>query len=63
MKYLRKSKKIGFDSVSLYWLRVSGRTGRMENSRVIYDNFGRQIYRVDFSNHMRPLDHSVPRYL
>lgn len=44
----------------LDWLRVSGRTGQFENSRVIYDNHGRQIYRVDFSDHMRPLDHSVP---
>jgi RHS repeat-associated protein len=42
------------------WTRVSGRTGRMEISRVIYDNGGRQIYRVDFSNHMRPSSHSNP---
>ena len=40
--------------------RVSGRTGRSETSRVIYDEHGRQIYRVDFSDHMRPLDHSNP---
>jgi hypothetical protein len=44
----------------LDWLRISGRTGRMESSRVIYDRYGRQIYRIDFSDHMRPLNHSSP---
>jgi hypothetical protein len=53
-------KQISPGTTRMDWLRVSGRTGRMENSRVIYDNYGRQIYRVDFSNHMRPLNHSVP---
>lgn len=53
-------KQITPGTTRMDWLRVSGRTGRMENSRVIYDNYGRQIYRVDFSNHMRPLDHSIP---
>ncbi len=42
------------------WSRISGRTGRTENSRVIYDAFGRQRYRVDYGNHMRPADHSNP---
>jgi hypothetical protein len=32
----------------------------MEDSRVIYGKFGRQTYRVDFSDHMRPLEHSNP---
>ena len=41
------------------WLRENGRTGRIENSRVIYDEYGRQSYRVDFSDHMRS-DHSLP---
>jgi RHS repeat-associated protein len=40
--------------------RVSGRTGRTEESRVIYDEFGRQIYRVDKTDHMRPESHSNP---
>lgn len=53
-------KQISPGTTRMDWLRMSGRTGRMESSRVIYDNFGRQIYRVDFSNHMRPLNHSVP---
>jgi len=44
----------------LDWTRVSGRTGRLENSRVIYDNFGRQSYRVDFTNHLRPSVHTNP---
>ncbi len=44
----------------LDWYRVSGRTKQMEKSRVIYDDYGRQIYRVDFTDHMRPLDHSSP---
>jgi len=39
---------------------VSGRTGRTEASRVIYDNYGSQIYRVDYSDHMRSLNHSLP---
>ncbi len=41
-------------------LRESGRTGRMEKSRVIYDDYGRQTYRVDMTDHMRPNDHSNP---
>ena len=53
-------KQITSGTTRMDWLRVSGRTGRIESSRVIYDNYGRQIYRVDFSNHMRPLNHSVP---
>ena len=53
-------KQISPGTTRMDWLRVSGRTGRMESSRVIYDNYGRQLYRVDFSNHMRPLNHSVP---
>ena len=53
-------KQISPGTTTMDWLRVSGRTGRMESSRVIYDNYGRQIYRVDFSDHMRPLNHSVP---
>lgn len=42
------------------WTRKSGRTGRTEESRVIYDEFGRQKYRVDKTDHMRPSDHSNP---
>ncbi|WP_343687762.1 RHS repeat-associated core domain-containing protein [Chryseobacterium gleum] len=42
------------------WIRSSGRTGRIEVSRVIYDKAGRQIYRVDLSDHMRPANHSLP---
>ncbi len=53
-------KQITPGTTRMDWLRVSGRTGIMENSRVIYDNYGRQIYRVDFSNHMRPMNHSTP---
>jgi hypothetical protein len=40
--------------------RVSGRTGRLETSRVIYDEHGRQIYRVDLTDHLRPEAHSNP---
>ena len=53
-------RKVTPGTSRLDWLRQSGRTGRMESSRVIYDNYGRQIYRVDFSDHMRPLNHSIP---
>jgi hypothetical protein len=53
-------KQVAPGTTRMDWLRVSGRTGRMESSRVIYDDYGRQMYRVDFSNHMRPFDHSVP---
>jgi len=35
--------------------RISGRTGRVEDSRVIYDEYGRQSYRVDYTDHMRPV--------
>jgi hypothetical protein len=44
----------------LDWLRMSGRTGRPETSRVIYDQFGRQRYRVDLTDHLRPEAHSNP---
>ena len=44
----------------LDFTRQSGRTGRFENSRVIYDDFGRQRYRIDFTDHMRPEVHSDP---
>jgi len=44
----------------LDWIRESGRTGKIESSRVIYDKFGRQTYRVDFSDHMRSINHSKP---
>jgi RHS repeat-associated protein len=53
-------KQISPGTTRYDFLRVSGRTGRLEDSRVIYDQFGRQQYRIDFSNHMRPLDHSTP---
>ena len=42
------------------WYCVSGRTGQEEESTVIYDRFGRQIYRVDWTDHLRPADHSDP---
>ena len=44
----------------LDFTRESGRTGRVEESRVIYDEFGRQTYRVDKTDHMRPESHSDP---
>jgi RHS repeat-associated protein len=53
-------KQISPGAIRMDWLRLSGRTGRMESSKLIYDNYGRQIFRVDFSNHMRPLNHSIP---
>ncbi|MGE7093147.1 hypothetical protein ACQKII_17150 [Lysinibacillus sp. NPDC048646] len=34
--------------------------GKKEKSTVIYDDFGRQQYRVDHADHSMPLDHSVP---
>ncbi len=40
--------------------RVSGRTGAIEESRVIYDEFGRQSYRVDKTTHLRPDVHTNP---
>lgn len=53
-------KQISPGEIRTDWFRVSGRTGRTEASRVIYDNYGRQIYRVDYSDHMRSINHSVP---
>jgi hypothetical protein len=46
--------------IRLNHTRISGRTGRTEKSIVIYDKFGRQKYRVDKTDHMRPKDHSNP---
>ncbi|MBL9021940.1 MAG: RHS repeat-associated core domain-containing protein [Myxococcales bacterium] len=40
--------------------RFSGRTGGFEESRVIYDEFGRQRYRLDKTTHLRPEAHSNP---
>jgi RHS repeat-associated protein len=44
----------------LDWRRFSGRTNRFEDSRAIYDPFGRQRFRIDFRDHMRPESHSSP---
>ena len=44
----------------LDWTRRSQRTGRFEDSRVIYDEYGRQRYRVDKTDHLRPSDHTNP---
>ena len=40
--------------------KISERTGRTERSTVIYDEYGRQHYRVDHTDHMRPADHTNP---
>ena len=53
-------KQISPGTKRIDWFRVSGRTGRTEASRVIFDNYGRQIFRVDYSTHMRPGNHSMP---
>lgn len=53
-------KQVTLGTTRLDWSRESGRTGRMEFSKAIYDDYGRQIYRIDFSDHMRPLNHSIP---
>jgi RHS repeat-associated protein len=42
-----------------FW-RMSSRTGRLEFSQVIYDEAGRQRWRIDWTDHMRPADHSIP---
>ena len=42
----------------LDWFKLD--KGRMESSRVIYDEYGRQTYRVDFTDHSRPLNHTNP---
>ena len=42
------------------WQRQSGRTGRMEYSDVAYDQWGRQSYRTDYTDHMRPESHTNP---
>ncbi|TCT16440.1 putative toxin of predicted polymorphic toxin system [Melghiribacillus thermohalophilus] len=34
--------------------------GKIEKSTVIYDDYGRQKFRVDHSNHGMPKDHSTP---
>lgn len=53
-------KQISPGTTKMDWFRVSGRTGRTEASRVIFDNYGRQIFRVDYSTHLRPGNHSMP---
>lgn len=53
-------KQVEPGTISLDWTRESGRTGRIEDSRVIYDEFGRQRYRIDYTDHMRPTDHTDP---
>ncbi|WP_214824131.1 hypothetical protein [Exiguobacterium algae] len=34
--------------------------GKKEKSTVIYDQYGRQKYRIDHSDHSMPKNHSVP---
>jgi hypothetical protein len=34
--------------------------GVIEKSLVIYDNYGRQMYRIDYNNHARGSSHSIP---
>lgn len=46
----------------MFHRRISGRTGRIEDSTVIYDRFGRQRLRIDHTDHMRPASHSNPHY-
>jgi hypothetical protein len=53
-------KQVAPGTGGLDFTRVSGRTGAIENSRVIYDQFGRQQYRIDFADHLRPGAHSSP---
>ncbi|MDY7077867.1 MAG: hypothetical protein SXV54_13200, partial [Chloroflexota bacterium] len=36
------------------------RAGRMEYSTVVYDEYGRQSLRVDYTDHMRPESHTNP---
>jgi hypothetical protein len=42
------------------WRRISGRTGRLDESTVVYDYAGRQLFRIDWTDHLRPADHSNP---
>ena len=44
----------------LHHVERSARTGRVEQSTVVCDEFGRQSHRVDHTDHMRPEDHSDP---
>ncbi|MDT0000906.1 hypothetical protein QJV15_08515 [Listeria cossartiae subsp. cayugensis] len=54
----RKAPQVGTPNSSYYHYREYN--GTIEKSKVIYDEFGRQSIRVDFSDHGMPLEHSVP---
>lgn len=54
----RKAPQVGTPNSSYYHYREYN--GTIEKSKVIYDEFGRQSIRVDFSDHGISLEHSVP---
>ncbi|ARM72121.1 hypothetical protein LMxysn_0486 [Listeria monocytogenes] len=54
----RKAPQVGTPNSSYYHFREYN--GTIEKSKVIYDEFGRQSLRVDFSNHGMLLEHSIP---
>jgi RHS repeat-associated protein len=56
----RYAPRNGEPGSRIQWIRTSGRTGRTEKSTVVYDQAGRQRYRVDYTDHMRPDIHSNP---
>ena len=59
-QYAPKRITPGSGATRLKWTRVSGRTGRVEKSVVVYDKFGRQKYRVELTDHLRPARHTNP---
>ena len=54
----RKASHTGTPNSSYFHYREY--KGGLEKSKVIYDEFGRQRVRIDFSNHGMPMNHSNP---
>ncbi|MCG3130994.1 MAG: hypothetical protein FLDDKLPJ_01769 [Phycisphaerae bacterium] len=51
----------GKKQIITWWWR-NPRTGKIEESTVEYDRFGRQVARTDWTNHGRPAQHGDPHH-
>ncbi|MCI8361940.1 MAG: hypothetical protein HFJ41_02105 [Clostridia bacterium] len=57
--WTRNAPRIGTPNTNIEYLKLNLYTNKIEKSNVIYDFAGRQIFRVDYTNHGR-IDHTKP---
>ena len=58
--YKDTSKQVTPGTKEIIHTKYNPRTGTLERSHVKYDDYGRQIERVDYSNHGYPTNHTIP---